>query len=279
MITIRSTSVAVILLALTAIAEAADFTGGGTVLRTPAPELPSIAIIIDDLGNTPSQDRRAVELPAHVTCAFLPHTTATPELARAAFASGKEVLIHQPMESIDGKKLGPGGLRAAMSRTEFRDTLTANMAAVPYATGMNNHMGSLLTANREKMTWLMEQISLWNGFFFVDSRTDDRTVAEEVARLAGVPGSRRDLFLDNEPTHEAVRRQFDQLIRLAQHRGSAIAIGHPYPATLDVLEQRLQNLADQGVRVVPVSEVIAARHSPHPLEAGHLRPVEIAQGR
>ena len=252
-----------------------SFIGGGVVERITAPELPGIAIIIDDLGNAPDLDRRAVELPAPVACAFLPHTRTTPRLARAAFAAGKEVLIHQPMESLEGRELGPGGLRTDMSRDDLREVVIGNLAAVPYATGMNNHMGSLLTANREKMDWLMEEISRWEHFFFVDSRTDDETIAEEMAWRHGVPGTRRDLFLDNEPTHEAVGAQFDSLIRLAKRNGSAIAIGHPYPATLDVLEQRLQELATQGVRLVPLTELIARREEArHPLTAA----VGVTQG-
>ena len=65
------------------------------------------------------------------------------------------------------------------------------------------------------------------------------------------------VFLDPDKSAETLQREFERLISLARKRGSAIAIGHPYEATLDMLETELPLLADKGIELVPVSELIA----------------------
>ena len=97
--------------------------------------------------------------------------------------------------------------------------------------------------------------------YFVDSRTDVRTVARELARESGLANAQRDVFLDNDPDPEAVRVQLQRLIDKAKRRGSAIAIGHPYPQTLAVLAEQLPQLAEQGIELVPVSDLVEQRRN------------------
>lgn len=239
---------------------------------------PVVAIIIDDIGNNLPLDERAVALPGPIACAFLPGTPYAARLARIAHRAGKEVLLHLPLEAIGHETLGPGGLTLHMGESEFMRTVQADLAAIPDVDGVNNHMGSLMTQHPGDMAWLMAALKQNGGLFFVDSRTTPRTVAYNVAREYGVPATWRDVFLDDVQTKQAILAQLHRLIRIAKRRGSAVAIGHPYPATLAVLENHLSALAAAGVHLVAVRTVIARQAAqaqivdrlvPHPAQHQH----------
>ena len=216
-----------------------------------------IGIIIDDMGKRLETGQRVLALPGPVACAFLPRAHYTRELADQASERGREVLLHLPMDSVDGRPLDAGAVTLQMTKHEFVTTVLDNLRRVPHVSGVNNHMGSLLTRHPGHMRWLMETLRQQGGLFFVDSRTTRATVALQVADENGVPGIRRNVFLDNSLDKKDIAFQFDRLVALAREQGSALAIGHPYPQTLAVLEQRLPQLARQGIRLVPVRDLIA----------------------
>jgi polysaccharide deacetylase 2 family uncharacterized protein YibQ len=223
---------------------------------------PAIAIIIDDLGNNRVLNERAIHLPGPVACSFLPHTPYAARLARRAHRAGKEVLLHLPMQPIHHLKLGPGGLTLHMTRHAFDATVRSDLAAVPDVDGVNNHMGSLMTRHPGDMAWLMA-ILHHAGVFFVDSRTIANTVAYRVAREHDVAATSRDVFLDDVQSKVAIVKQLKRLVAIARRRGSAVAIGHPYPITLRVLKGRLPALAAAGVKLVPVRRIIARQAQRH----------------
>src|SRR3990170_1360654 len=73
--------------------------------------LATISIIIDDMGNALHDGRRAIALPGQITYSFLPHTPYSRELAQLARRNHKEIMLHVPMQSIDGEHpLGHGAL-------------------------------------------------------------------------------------------------------------------------------------------------------------------------
>jgi len=225
------------------------------------PTGPVISVIIDDMGNHGGWGDAALRIPGPVTYAFLPHTPHAARLARAAHADGKEVMLHLPMQSHDGNRLGPGALTLHMTERAFQRTLDENLAAIPNVRGVNNHMGSLLTRHPGAMAWLMQGISRHGELYFVDSRTTLATVGEQVATEFGVPNARRDVFLDNNRDPAAIEQQFRQLVGLAKRRGHAIGIGHPYPETSQVLAEQLARLEELGVRLIPASEMIRYQRS------------------
>lgn len=231
------------------------------------PAAPAISIIIDDLGNRLDRDLRAVTMPAALTLSFLPHSPYTSRLAMLAHSLGKDVMAHLPMQPIQPHALGHGGLRLAMSRRQFVRTVRRDILAVPHARGVNNHMGSLLTQHRGRMGWLMEELRGSRDLFFVDSYTTPWSVARDVAMQNGVPALKRDVFLDDDPEPLAMQREFDRLIALARADGTAVAIAHPYPQTLSFLETRLPGLADEGINLIPVSNMIRRARLGRP-EAG-----------
>jgi len=224
--------------------------------------LPGIALIIDDLGNQSHLGMRAIMLPGPVACAFLPYGPFTNALARQAHGYHKEVMLHLPMQAVDheNKRVEKGTLTLDMTEQQFMEATAHGIAAVPHVTGLNNHKGSLLTRHPGNMAWLMQAINKHGELFFVDSRTTTETVARQLAVEYGVPNSSRNVFLDNDPSPEAVRAQFRKLVAIAKRDGSALGIGHPLTGTLDVLAEELKNLQQHGVQLLPVSRLIAQQH-------------------
>jgi polysaccharide deacetylase 2 family uncharacterized protein YibQ len=217
---------------------------------------PAIAIVIDDLGKQLAPGRRVIDLPGPVACAFLPRERHTPALANAAHLGGKEVMLHLPMDSVDGRPLDAGAVTLDMTERQFVTTVQANLALLPHAVGINNHMGSLLTRHPGHMVWLMRALQARQPMFFVDSRTTVATVARQVALESGVPTVDRNVFLDNDLDEEKIAFQFNRLLALARKQGSALAIGHPYPQTLALLERQIPTLAEKGIHLVPVRDLI-----------------------
>lgn len=228
----------------------------GTPLPASLHTQPVIVLIIDDMGNSLEQGQRALRLPGRLNYAFLPHTAGSKQLAELAFNSNKEVLLHLPMSNLNSYKTGPGTLTARMDKQEYLQTLQQNIAAIPHVSGVNNHMGSLLTQLNQPMGWLMSELSK-QQLYFVDSRTSPLTVAEQQANAASIPTLRRHVFLDNVLDSAAIARQYQRLLTLARQNGIAVAIGHPHTETLEFLEQALPELAAQGIRLAFASEAIA----------------------
>lgn len=217
---------------------------------------PVVGIIIDDLGNRGALDRRAVALPGPVAMSVLPHTPHARHVARRARQAGKEVLVHLPMQAEAAPAESAGTISLHDTRRQLENHVRRALEAVPHAAGVNNHQGSVLTRHPGHMSWLMNTLSGYPRVFFVDSRTTHRTVAARVAEEHGIPSLSRDVFLDDDPSREAVEKAFDRLVETARRRGRAVAIGHPRAATLEVLEKRLPRLAAQGIELVPLSEMI-----------------------
>ncbi len=225
--------------------------------QTAQAPLAVISIIVDDLGHQQAGGQRVVDLPGPVACSILPHTPYAARVAQAAHSAGKEVLLHLPMQPMNDKDPGFGALTLETSEQELRRLLYANLDAVPHVVGINNHMGSLLTRHPGHMAWLMNNLREDpRQLFFVDSMTSPQSVALKIARENDVPATSRDLFLDRDPDPDAIAVQFERLVALALARGSAVAIGHPYPGTLDVLERELPRLEERGVRLISVAEFI-----------------------
>lgn len=217
-----------------------------------------IAIIIDDIGYQKS-DLKLIDLPFQLTYAVLPYTPYGAKAARQAFTQQKDVMLHMPMEASNGKTLGPGALTSDMSKQQILDTLQNALADIPYAIGINNHMGSFYTAQEQPMAWVMEYLS-HRQLFFVDSLTTPNSTATKYASYYGVTSLSRHVFLDNVQTEAAIAKQFEQLLAIARKRQSAIAIGHPYPETYQFLRKNLPRLRQQGIELVSISALLPLSH-------------------
>lgn len=210
-----------------------------------------IAIVMDDIGYRYT-DKHALSLPGEITYSILPHTPYGKNIAIKANAKQKDVMLHIPMEAENGKKLGPGSLTSKMSKTEIIASLNASLAEIPFAIGINNHMGSHLTQLDAPMSWTMNFLKR-HHLLFLDSRTSPYSVAGDIAKAIGVPARNRNIFLDNQLTDSYITQQFQLLIKHANSQKIAIAIAHPHPETIRALKRLIPTLAQNNIELVPLS--------------------------
>ena len=220
----------------------------------PAPQKAYLSLIIDDLGQNLTRDRRVLALPGPVTAAIMPDTPHATEFAREAHRAGKIVILHMPMDPATG----PFAWHPDLPLDELEKRLNAAFKMVPYTAGINNHMGSRMTSQPAAMAWLMADLQRRHKFF-VDSRTSAQTVAAAQAQKIGLASVSRDVFLDDERTEAAIFTQLQTAISLARKQGSAVMIGHPYPQTLAVLERELPKLKGQGIDWIDIKLMISVR--------------------
>jgi polysaccharide deacetylase 2 family uncharacterized protein YibQ len=218
---------------------------------------PKIAIIIDDLGMDVKHTKQVLNLPAGVTLAFLPYAPAVRSLAQEGKEKGHSLIIHVPMEAMDGNlNIGPGGLKTSMSDAEFTAALEAMMQSFDGYEGINNHMGSRLTQDEAKMDRLMD-ILAEKELFFVDSKTAGGSVAAREAAENGVRYAERDVFLDHIDSAEFVHGALSKVESTARRKGYAIAIGHPKAHTIAGLRAWLPTLEQKGLELVPVRALLS----------------------
>lgn len=213
-----------------------------------------IVLIIDDLGFDGQPLEKLMALDPNVNAAILPNGTRAAEFAAKLHARGFEVLCHLPMQPRGRETPGRNAILTSMSDEEIARATRENIAAVPHARGVNNHMGSLATSDRRVMTSVIGAIP--DGMYFIDSRTAGASVAGAVAKEMNVRTATRHVFLDDSPTEKAVRKQLAELAAAAEKRGVAVGIGHPYPVTMRVLADELPELRARGFRLVRASEVV-----------------------
>jgi uncharacterized protein len=228
-------------------------------LKTAA-EPARLAIIIDDIGYNLAQSERAARLPGQFTLAILPFTPYGNQVARLAHERGKELMLHQPMSNLKDMPLGRGALTNGMGREAVQTTVRANLASLPLARGLNNHMGSKFTQDAQAMGWVMDELAA-RKLYFIDSRTSPLTQAQAAAERSGIPSGKRDVFLDDVIEPAVIRHQLNRAFQLAHKQGGAIAIGHPYPATMQVLEHIQPLLEQANVHLVFASQLTRQRRT------------------
>lgn len=231
---------------------------GGKPDQVPDLTVPAarLALVIDDMGGNIGRLRDLLEIEAPITIAVLPHLKYSEATAFEAYSSGHEVIMHLPMEPQDtSNDPGSGALMVTMAPDEIRSKIEDDLKTVPYAIGVNNHMGSKFTENEPGMRTALEVVRS-KGLFFLDSRTTSRSVGIRLAGELGMSFAGRNVFLDNTREDAYIKGQLLEAVELAKKNGNAIAIGHPYPETISALKDVLPGLERDGVAVVRLSEVL-----------------------
>lgn len=227
-----------------------------------------LAIVIDDFGYRPAQENKVLQMPAAISVAVLPNAPHAREMATKAHQRGHEVLIHLPMAPLSKQPLEKDTLRPDMSKEEIARIVREAAANVPYAVGLNNHMGSAMTSSLAGMQKVMQVLDNYN-FYFLDSMTIGNSQSTRAAEGTRVKVIKRRVFLDDTQNEADIRRQFTRAVQLAQRDGSAIAIGHPHPATVRVLQQMLPGLPSDITLVRP-SQLLN-----EPQRSGNSRPLPV----
>ncbi|MEF2229471.1 MAG: divergent polysaccharide deacetylase family protein [Pseudodesulfovibrio sp.] len=225
------------------------------VLPRPEKAGPKIAIVIDDIGEDMDVLRGLVDLDFPVTLAVWPHASHTVDSVELIQAKERDLIVHFPMEPRGYPDYDPGddALFVSMSADQIRARVAENLARVPGAVGVNNHMGSRFTENGPGMTEALAEFHK-RGLFFLDSLTTARSVGRRTAAAVGIPFYERDIFLDNVKDVSAIIHQLRMAEKVARKQGYSIAIGHPYPATLAALRQWGEN-RNSAIQLISLSQL------------------------
>jgi polysaccharide deacetylase 2 family uncharacterized protein YibQ len=217
---------------------------------------PRIAIVIDDVGPDMKGSERAIrELPPTVTLSFLPYATRLREQAKEAREGGHEMLLHMPMEPLGHEDPGPGALLVDLPMRDLQQRFETALASFTGFDGVNNHMGSKFTAWPDGMTMVVDELRQ-RHLFYLDSRTNPKSVGKQIADQKGLPSIGRDIFLDDDQSPDVIRAQLTATEKVAQRRGYAVAIGHPHAATLNALEAWIADAQRRGFVLVPIHDLI-----------------------
>lgn len=221
-----------------------------------AGSLPKIAIIIDDIGYDSTIVKKFIHLNTPLTLSILPQSPQKNRIVALARAAGFDTMLHQPMEPNEYPNInpGPGTLLTTMSPDELIRLLNENLDELPIVKGVNNHMGSRMTASSDQMRQIFSVLKK-RGLFFVDSRTTAQTICKMSARLLKIPFGERDVFIDHVHKNDFIEKQMHTLVTIARSHGEAIGIAHPHTSTLYVLQKLIPELK-KSVVFVPVSELV-----------------------
>jgi polysaccharide deacetylase 2 family uncharacterized protein YibQ len=233
-----------------------------TIAQSPAataapenPNGPQVALIIDDCGQWLTTERALIALPIPITLSVLPHVSYTAEIAKEAADAGKGIMLHLPMEPLSHAYPGPGEIKTDMSDDAIAKQTEDDVAQVPLAKGANNHEGSEASADDRVMKDVIAVLKE-HDLFFVDSRTNAKSVGATAAQDAGVPTASRNVFLDNEADVAYTESMLERTVAIAKRDGSAIAIGHPKATTLEAIRAMYPKMQAEGVRFVLAQELV-----------------------
>ncbi len=224
--------------------------------QLPGDRPPLVAIIIDDIGYDQRIANQFIEMDVPLTFSMLPYSPFSRRIVERARAKGLEIMLHLPMEPNEYPtvKPGPGALLSEMSPDEFISQLRQNLDQIQGIKGVNNHMGSRISASPERMRQIFSILKR-KDLYYVDSRTTTETVARPSANLLHLPFAERDIFIDHVDDPAFIRSQLERLIRRAHQQGYAVGIAHPHPNTVQSINAFLPRLKE-SVTLVPASMVV-----------------------
>lgn len=220
-----------------------------------------IILIIDDMGLNHRFSSRAVKLPPEIALSYLPYALHLKKQVMNASQVGHEIMLHLPMEAhqMIGQDKVPNILMVSMTPDELEEKINWAFSQIPEFTGVNNHMGSRFTEWPEGMEVLLGSIKK-RGLFFLDSRTTAKSVAFTMAKKIDLPFVQRDVFIDHSQNEEAIYQQLSRLENIALKRGYVVAIAHPHPQTIDILEKWLLTLPEKKLRLMSIQDLLKKFH-------------------
>ncbi|MDP3921255.1 MAG: divergent polysaccharide deacetylase family protein [Candidatus Omnitrophota bacterium] len=215
---------------------------------------PKIAFVIDDIGHHRAYEGELRVLNNNVTYAILPHLRYSDHFTRLSRKTGAEVILHLPLETVDGTIPGPGLITRSMQKQQVLEILARNLDSVPRHVGVNNHMGSLGTTSVPLMDTILTELKN-RKLFFLDSQTTSDSVAASVGTDLGVPVLSRDIFLDNVDSLSAIQVQIERLAAASAEKGYAVGIGHFRRNTLNAIADAIPRLRQEGFEVTSLSKL------------------------
>ena len=211
-----------------------------------------LVLIIDDVA-TFEHASMIKSLGLKITPSIFPATKThpdTPSIAR----SFEFYMIHLPMQAKHFDSPEIGTLTINESFESMHEKIKKIRKDFPRAKYTNNHTGSRFTSDYDAMDKAYRAL-IEQGFIFVDSKTIAQTAVARAAKKYNQPYISRDIFLDDDPSAGAVRRELVAAVNLAKKRGYAIAIGHPKKNTIAVIKASKNNIL-KDVEVVYLKDIL-----------------------
>lgn len=221
-----------------------------------------LIFVFDDGGQNISHLETFLQLPIPITIAVLPCLEYSKQSAQKIRNSKNELILHQPMQAINPNiNPGPGAITPKMTEDEIIATLFRNINEIGPVAGMNNHEGSAVTADAEKMSVILKFASE-EGIYFLDSRTNSQTKVPYISKQLGYSYYERNIFLDNEKTNQNALNELKKGLDFANKNGSVIMIGHIWSADFlpNFILEVLPELQEKGYTFCTVSESNAIKY-------------------
>ena len=219
------------------------------------PSVGRIAIVLDDWGYHLESCQAIEAIPQPIAVAVLPGLAYSKAIAQCAHDHHKVVMLHLPLEPHQYLEHYPFNyiITTSMRQQRVERLLEKNLEDVPFVEGVNNHMGSKATEDRRLMSIVFARLKE-RKLFFLDSMVTSNSICRDLAREMRIHFTQRDIFLDNKNERSYIENQFTQLAKLARRKGSAVAIGHDRPLTLQIVKEQLEKLQKEGFQIVSIEE-------------------------
>lgn len=229
--------------------------------RRLAPYAGNLTFVFDDAGHNLDQLEYFLRLPFPCTIAVLPGLRYSSESARRIRKAGKQVILHQPMQSVDLHiNPGPGAVTPGLSAEQIKNIVRKNLEEIWPVAGMNNHEGSLMTADEAAMRAVLDVVAE-KHIFFLDSRTTAKSVVPKVAKEKNMVVWERAIFIDNDKSRAAMETQIKKGLSIARQKGSAIMIGHVFTVELaQLLTEMYPALIEEGFSLSAIAQAAQKGH-------------------
>lgn len=216
-----------------------------------------VAIVIGGIGVSQTGTQNAItRLPPEVTLAFASGGNSLDRWMQAARQAGHELVMQVPLEPFDYPLVDPGRntLTVDAAPVENRDRLHWALSRITNYTGVMNYMGARFVADEAAMEPFFGELAA-RGLMYLDDGSTARSVAQPLARRAGVPYAAGDMPIDGERERGAILRKLDDLERTARARGFAVGTGSAFDVTVDAVATWVNEAKKRGIEIVPVSAV------------------------
>ena len=211
-----------------------------------------LVLIIDDVA-TFEHASMVKSIGLKITPSIFPATKTHPDTPNIA-RTFEFYMIHLPMQAKHFDSPEIGTLTVNESFESMHEKIKKIRRDFPRAKYTNNHTGSRFTSDYDAMDKAYRAL-IEQGFIFVDSKTIAQTAVARAAKKYNQPYISRDIFLDDDPSASAVRRELVAAVNLAKKRGYAIAIGHPKKNTIAVIKASKNNIL-KDVEVVYLKDIL-----------------------
>jgi len=219
-----------------------------------------IALVVDDFGYSTKLCTLLDDITAPLAVSILPDLRLSIQIAHRAQQSGKDVILHLPLEPYHAQEQYPDDyvIETSMRKEKIERIILKALASVPGAVGVNNHMGSKATEDWATMAVIFGVLKK-HRLFFVDSLVTSESVCERLAGELRVPFAKRDVFLDNTNERAYIEGQFAELAHKAQKHGYALGVGHARQLTLQIIKEQISILQQRGFEFISLKDFIKAR--------------------